>query len=109
MTPREQDELTEITAAELQRLCLDHDALAIDVREVGEVPFLHPDKYHQRPMSEIEALLKEDIRQKDIILICQHGIRSLAAAASLKKKYGSAKNIYSLKGGIVRWPGLLSF
>ncbi len=107
MTHKKQDELIEITGTELKRLCMDHHAVAIDVREIGEVPVLDSRTYIQRPMSEFDTLLREDIQEKDVILICQHGIRSLAAAAALKEKYGAEKNIYSLKGGIVRWPGLV--
>jgi sulfur-carrier protein adenylyltransferase/sulfurtransferase len=98
-----QPELIEIGANELGHLREKLSTLIIDVREMNEVPKLDSNLYQQVPMSSFEAYLKTDIHQKNIVFICQHGIRSVAAAEKMLAKYGNTKNIYSLKGGIVKW------
>ncbi|WP_244214230.1 HesA/MoeB/ThiF family protein [Pedobacter jejuensis] len=93
----------EIDIDELQNINKENDTILIDVREVYEIPQLNQENYKQFPMSNFEKLVNENLVQTNIVLICQHGIRSLAAAEQLHEKYGTAKNIYSLKGGIARW------
>ncbi|GGE45123.1 adenylyltransferase/sulfurtransferase [Pedobacter psychrotolerans] len=78
-------------------------ALVIDVREKHEFPILDQDKFLQVPMSEFNTFIQNNIEAESIVLLCQHGIRSIAAAELLQEKYGAAKKIYSLKGGIAKW------
>jgi len=75
----------------------------IDVRERHEFPQLDSNIYKQVPMAEFAGFASSEIEEENIILICQHGIRSVAAAETLHQKYGETKNIYSLKGGISKW------
>lgn len=93
----------EIDGEKLNALLNNGSTRCIDVREVFETPKLNHNIFIQMPMSDLDAMLKTEISEKNIILICQHGIRSLAAAEALHDKYGNSKNIYSLKGGIARW------
>ena len=97
------DGYTEIDATQLTAFESTDDVLLIDVRERHEVPLLDEERYRKVPMSEFQRFLQSEILESQIILICQHGIRSVAAAESLQEKYGSHKKIYSLKGGISRW------
>lgn len=88
----------------LQLLSLQEaSTLFIDVRERHEQPLLDEALFLKVPMSEFKAFLQSDLSADNIVFICQHGIRSVAAAEALLEKYGSAKKIYSLKGGIVKW------
>ncbi|MGM9478995.1 ThiF family adenylyltransferase [Pedobacter sp. GSP4] len=93
----------EIDAAALIKLQQTESTLLIDVRERHEVPILDKQVFTQVPMSEFGAFITKEITQKHVVLICQHGIRSVAAAEALQEKYGASKKIYSLKGGIVKW------
>lgn len=102
-TPNESYKVLEIDIDELQNINKMQDTVLIDVREVYELPQLNSEDYKQFPMSDFEKLMNENIPETNIVLICQHGIRSLGAAEKLHEKYGKAKNIYSLKGGIARW------
>ncbi|WP_231489736.1 HesA/MoeB/ThiF family protein [Pedobacter sp. Leaf170] len=95
--------VVEIDFEELQIIKAKGNCLLVDVREVYESPKLSSGEYRQFPMSEIEKLMKENLLEKNIVCICQHGIRSLGAGEQLCEKYGITKNIYSLKGGIARW------
>lgn len=78
-------------------------ALLIDVREKHEFPILDQDVFLQVPMSEFNTFMQNNIDAESIVLLCQHGIRSVAAAELLQEKYGDKKKIYSLKGGIAKW------
>ncbi|RZK52372.1 MAG: molybdopterin biosynthesis protein, partial [Pedobacter sp.] len=98
----------EIDATELNNLQQKPSTLLIDVRETHEVPTLDKDIYRQIPMSSFADFLSTDVEEQNLVLICQHGIRSVAAAEALAEKYGNTKNIYSLKGGIVKWRNYFS-
>lgn len=96
-------EIIEIEGKELTSLQEQSSTIIIDVREIGEVPVLNSAIFKQAPMSVFRKFLTEDITENHIVLICQHGIRSVVAAEYLLEKYGKSKKIYSLKGGISRW------
>lgn len=106
-TPPTTPHFIEIDGPQLAILQQDAATLLIDVREQQEVPVLDPSVFKQVPMSRFKDLLNSDIEADQIVLLCQHGIRSLAAAEALFEKYGTEKKVYSLKGGIVRWRNYL--
>lgn len=93
----------EIDTIALSKLREQESVILIDVREKHEVPVLDKQVFTQVPMSELSAFITKGFSQKHVVLICQHGIRSVAAAEALQEKFGSSKKIYSLKGGIVKW------
>lgn len=95
--------ITEIGAEELNAMMAQPSTIFVDVREKNEVPRLNPDTFREIPMSVFDKLLQGEIPEKHIVLVCQHGIRSIAAAEALQEKYGNTRHIYSLKGGIARW------
>lgn len=99
----ERKAVQEIDAETMFAMSKETSALLIDVRERHEYPKLNSEMFYQVPMSEFEAFLQSEVDQNNIILICQHGIRSVAAAERLDSVYGGDKNIYSLKGGIAKW------
>ncbi|RZL06938.1 MAG: rhodanese-like domain-containing protein, partial [Pedobacter sp.] len=92
----------------LDVLINDHDALVLDVREYDEFPKLHGAHYQQIPISVLNEDDLSSITHKHIILICQHGIRSLHAAELYQDLPGLEKQFYSLKGGVVRWKSELT-
>lgn len=94
---------TEIDAAQLTALQQERSTLLIDVRERHEFPVLEESLFKKVPMSEFAKFLATEIAEENIVFICQHGIRSVAAAEALYEKYGAEKHIYSLKGGVVKW------
>ena len=100
-------EVIEIDIEQLHELLQSASASVIDVREVYELPVISKIRSTQIPMSVFNKEIEKPISVHNIVLICQHGIRSLAAGQVLKEKYGSDKNVYSLKGGIARWIGFL--
>lgn len=93
----------EIDVEQMQLLQKQESVLVIDVREKHEFPILNKEVYQQVPMSEFGTFLQNNIEANQIVLLCQHGIRSVTAAELLHEKYGHTKKIYSLKGGISKW------
>ena len=93
----------EIDAEMLKSLQEQPSTLVVDVRERHEFPKITDANIFQAPMSNFVSLLESDLPQKNIVFLCQHGIRSVAAAEAFHEKYGAEKNIFSLKGGIVKW------
>ncbi|WP_316800503.1 HesA/MoeB/ThiF family protein [Pedobacter frigidisoli] len=93
----------EIDVERMMSLHEEQSTLIIDVREKHEFPRLNTETYKQIPMSAFDDFLSSEITQNNIVILCQHGIRSVAAAEALHQKYGDTKTIYSLKGGIAKW------
>jgi len=93
----------EIDVQQMNELRNHPSTVIIDVRERHEFPQLDSNIYKQVPMAEFAGFASSEIEEQNIILVCQHGIRSVAAAETLHQKYGETKNIYSLKGGISKW------
>jgi rhodanese-related sulfurtransferase len=78
-------------------------ALLVDVREKDEVSELSydvPDIIHI-PLSEFEDRFNEIPKDKDVVMVCKGGVRSLRAAGFLVKHGYS--NVVNMKLGIARW------
>ncbi|KLT64335.1 ThiF family adenylyltransferase [Pedobacter sp. BMA] len=93
----------EIDVERMLSLSEEESTIIIDVREKHEFPRLDTETYKQVPMSAFDNFLSSEITQNNIVLLCQHGVRSVAAAEALYQKYGHTKTMYSLKGGIAKW------
>ncbi len=93
----------EVDPVQMQVLQDEGSAIVIDVRERHETPLLNTNIFVQYPMSEFDSFLQKSIHEKNVIFLCQHGVRSIAAAEAFVEKYGNTKNVYNLKGGIVKW------
>lgn len=102
-TPASRRSYTEIDTTQLTDLKNEPATLLIDVRERHEYPQLNDEVYTKVPMSELAAFLEQPLEAENLVFICQHGIRSAAAAEAFHDKYGAGKKIYSLKGGIAKW------
>ncbi len=75
--------------------------LLLDVREPDEVSFVTlPGSVHI-PMGEVPGRLHELDPDKEIIVYCHHGVRSLHVAQFLAQR--DFENVASLAGGIDAW------
>ena len=80
-------------------LMQEEDTIVIDVREEGEKPIITSLKHINIPMSVLKKH-GQNINQKNILVFCHAGIKSVDAAMYLS----NGKNkVYNLKGGIVRY------
>lgn len=84
----------------------------LDVREAWEVQVCALPGSQHIPMRDIPERLAEIDRDRDMVVLCHHGVRSLAVANFLAG-HGYAR-IYNLDGGIDAWakevePGMAKY
>jgi len=95
------EDAAEIDATELERLISGREALVIDVRETHEYEDEHIPGTVLLPLSFMDADLFPVITEKKIVMICQIGKRSAAAAKQLMAE--GVPNVVSLRDGINAW------
>jgi len=89
----------DVNIKEFLRLLQEEDTIAIDVREVGEKPVITSFAHVNIPMSTLKTQ-QLDIPNKNILVFCHAGVRSVEAAKYLAN---GTNKIYNLKGGIIRY------
>jgi rhodanese-related sulfurtransferase len=75
--------------------------LLLDVREPWEYQICHLDGSLLLPMHDIPAACGQLDTQREIIVICHHGIRSRSVASYLERE--SFGNVVNLSGGVAAW------
>jgi rhodanese-related sulfurtransferase len=83
------------------RLDRKEPVLLLDVREYDEVAMASIEGAVHIPMGELGARLSELPQDKDVIVFCHLGSRSLMVAAQLKRR-GYAR-VMHMGGGIDQW------
>jgi rhodanese-related sulfurtransferase len=73
----------------------------IDVRTPGEYKGNHIKGFKNIPLQQLANRTGELSKDKDIVVICQSGMRSSQASKLLKKS--GFKNITNVKGGMSAW------
>lgn len=80
-------------------------AILVDVREQDEVEQLAfdvPSIIHI-PLSEFEIRYKELAMDKELVIVCRNGSRSLRAAGFLINQGYDPVKVVNMKHGIIRW------
>ena len=92
-----------VSTLEATQLINRQDALILDVRNAEEFQKGHILNARNIPMPQLDARNSDIARYKEkpVIVACESGSRSGAAAAVLRK-HGFAK-VFSLSGGIAAW------
>lgn len=90
-----------ISSQEAQKLMKNKNCQFIDVRTPAEYKSNHRKPFKNIPLSNIATRSKELNRDKEVVLVCQSGMRS-AKAAKILRKQGFSK-IYNVKGGMSAW------
>lgn len=93
--------ITNISVQEAKDKFEDSSVQFIDVRTPGEYKANHRKPFKNIPLSNLSSKAESLDKGKDIVLICQSGMRSAKAAKMLKKQ--GFKNIYNVKGGMGAW------
>ena len=80
-------------------------ALLVDVREEDEINELAYDvpKSINIPLSEFEERFTEIPKDRDVVMVCRGGGRSLRAAGFLINNGYDAQQVVNMKSGIIRW------
>ncbi len=89
----------EINSTEFNQMRLNEVLTILDVREMYEQPVELEFPVIRIPLSRWEEDLHMISMKHTIVVVCQSGVRSLAAVKKLKVLF-SDQNIYSLQGGI---------
>lgn len=84
-----------ISTAELKTILNDRDKVFIDVRTPGEYTANHIQQFKNMPLGTDFSKLPKD---KEIVVICQSGMRSSNACKQLKKS--GYKNVTNVRGGM---------
>ncbi|SHF86600.1 rhodanese-like domain-containing protein [Ornithinibacillus halophilus] len=90
-----------ITSQEAKKRFKDKNIQFVDVRTPGEYKGNHKKPFVNIPLHELSNRTKELDKQKEVVVICQSGMRSMKAAKLLKKQgFGKITNV---KGGMSAW------
>ncbi|MEH7246408.1 rhodanese-like domain-containing protein [Neobacillus niacini] len=91
-----------ISTAELKNELRDKDKLFIDVRTPGEYKGNHIREFKNIPLNLLSQKAEKELsKDKEVIVICQSGMRS-GQASKLLKKLGYTK-VTNVKGGMNAW------
>lgn len=93
--------MRQLSAAEAATLLGQNAARLLDVREPWEYELVHIDGALHIPMGEIAERLAELPTDKPVIVVCHHGMRSLAVAQFLLTQ--GVTEVSNLDGGIDAW------
>lgn len=78
-----------------------HETALIDVREPWEFAQGHAKGARNIPLSQLASRVKDIPTNKDILLICQSGHRSMQAAEFLKQR--GIDRVWNISGGTTVW------
>jgi len=93
---------TNITPADLSvRLARGESLYLLDVREQWEVDVAVIEGSHTIPMSHVPPRVAEIPRDREVVVICHHGMRSAMVADYLRS--AGVPQVLNLTGGIDRW------
>mgnify|MGYP005992294901 CR=1 FL=1 len=87
-----------ITLPEL--INLSPDVFVVDVRREWEQPKLENKQVLYAPLQEIDGYIHEIPADKEVYVICQHGVRSKVAIEYLEKEYNFT-NLINIEGGML--------
>ncbi|HWI47361.1 MAG TPA: rhodanese-like domain-containing protein [Rummeliibacillus sp.] len=90
-----------ISTQDLKGMLHSKDKQFIDVRTPGEYKARHISEFINIPLDQLPAKVTTLNSDKDIVVICQSGMRSSRAAGILAK--AGFQHVYNVKGGMSRW------
>ncbi|WML31367.1 rhodanese-like domain-containing protein [Neobacillus sp. OS1-32] len=94
--------ITNISTAELKTILNDKNKQFVDVRTPGEYKGNHIRGFKNIPLQQLgQKAAKELSKEKEVVVICQSGMRSKQASKLLKKLGYS--NVINVKGGMSAW------
>lgn len=93
--------VTNITVPETKTKLKDKDTQFIDVRTPGEFKSNHQSSFKNIPLGDLTKKSTALDKNKETVLICQSGMRSMRAAKLLKKQ--GFNKLYNVKGGMRAW------
>ena len=96
--------IRQLRAADLARWRSDRQRvppLLVDVREPWEYEYCRIDGSLSVPLAELGQRLPELPRDRPVVMVCHHGMRSMHAAAFLAR--AGFADVHNLFGGVAAW------
>lgn len=93
--------ITNISTQEAKDKFKNSDVQFIDVRTPGEYKTNHRKPFINIPLNHLSSKIDALDKEKEVVVICQSGMRSAKAAKMLKKQ--GFEKIYNVKGGMSAW------
>jgi len=94
--------IKQISTADLKKQLQDQSKQFIDVRTPSEYKINHIRAFKNMPLHTLSTQAEQKLeKDKEVIVICQSGMRSMKASKLLKKQ--GFKNITNIKGGMSAW------
>ena len=90
--------------AEFLKILENGDTKILDVRDSWETPFVQGQQVTQIPIHQITQNLDAISKTEDLIVMCQHGVRSKQVIHYLVSQHGFT-NLINLTGGVHLWRG----
>jgi rhodanese-related sulfurtransferase len=79
----------------------EHDTVLLDVREVYEYVPRHPTGAANIPMSQLQRRVSEVPKDREVLVICEHGNRSVNVTRFLRAQ--GVAQAYNVDGGTEEW------
>ncbi len=94
--------INNITTNQLKKEINNKNKQFVDVRTNGEFKGNHIKGFKNIPLHQLAQLAEKDLsKEKEVIVICQSGMRSQRASKVLKRL--GFKNVTNVKGGMGAW------
>lgn len=90
-----------ITSAQLKNELNDKNKQFVDVRTPSEYKGNHISQFQNIPLHQLEQKISQLSIDKEVVLICQSGMRSNKACKILKKH--GFRQVTNVKGGMSAW------
>jgi len=95
----EEQEMKEVTLENFYGILERGETWILDVRESWEMPRIEGDRVLYIPVSQILQTLERIPRDEEVIVACQHGVRSRSVVEYLTVNH-DFKNLINLRGGL---------
>lgn len=92
-----------ISTDDLKGMLKDKSKQFIDVRTPAEYKGRHIKEFKNIPLNSLPSKVSSLDKSKEVVLICQSGMRSSKAAKTLKR--AGFENVVNVRGGMSAWRG----
>lgn len=99
--PRDEEEVPSVTSLDASRWLQEHDGVVLDVREPHEYASGHVPGALSVPQADLALRLADVPRDRDVLVVCRSGARSLRSARFLKGI--GYDRVVNLEGGTLGW------
>ena len=89
----------EITLPQFNSIYESGDMQILDVREAWEVPMIRGENVINIPLNQLPQAIDMIPRTEDLVVICQHAVRSKKVIEFLESQHGF-DNLINLRGGV---------